>query len=641
CLILLFSGAVYYQSRLPLTGETTFAIGWIDRLRAGLGISLAEVLPEPQASLAQGIVLGIRSNIPPPVQANFVHTGTAHILAISGQNLSIVAGILVSFGIWLFGRRHYLYVWLALAVIWLYALLTGMQPPVVRGAIMASIFLIADLLGRQHSAFTALAFTGAIMVGVSPQVLGQASFQMSFMAMVGLIFIFPLFQSWGRKVVLDRLGESGIAVAAVNFVVDSLSVSLGAILAVWPLIAHYFGIISWVAPVATLFALPVLPGIIITGVLAGVVGLIVLPVAQVIAWLAWLFLSYMLLVVRVFSVVPFTRGIQIDSAFLWVYYSGLALIIWLTGKDVMLKLIERLKTGFEKSSSLFAKLPVKWLVPSLSVAAILVWITVFTVPDGNLHASFLDVGQGDASLFQRGSQQVLIDGGPTPEAITLGLGKEMPFWDRSIDLLILTHPHADHIAGLLEVLKRYQVNQVLYAGLDDKSPEYAEWLRLIREKNTNLTIAKAGQRITFGSGVVIEVLNPPTPFLTGIDSDEDNNGVVVRVGIGEVSFLITGDMQWEGEAELVTSRAELASTVLKVGHHGSATSTTDGFLGAVDPRLAVISVGKNNPYGHPTRQVLDRLTGRLRQENIYRTDESGTIDLITDGEKLWMRVEKK
>ena len=137
------------------------------------------------------------------------------------------------------------------------------------------------------------------------------------------------------------------------------------------------------------------------------------------------------------------------------------------------------------------------------------------------------------------------------------------------------------------------------------------------------------------------MLNPPTPFLTGIDSDEDNNGVVVRVGIGEVSFLITGDMQWEGEAELVTSRAELASTVLKVGHHGSATSTTDGFLGAVDPRLAVISVGKNNPYGHPTRQVLDRLTGRLRQENIYRTDESGTIDLITDGEKLWLKMEKK
>jgi len=641
CLIVFLSGAVYYHFRLPLEDESTATSEWIDRLRSSLSRILAEILPEPQASLAQGIILGMRDNIPPSVQADFARTGTAHILAISGQNLSIVAGILVGFGIWLFGRRHYFYVWLALGTIWLYALLTGMQPPVVRGAIMASIFLIADLLGRQHNAFTALAFAAAIMVGVSPNMLGNASFQMSFLAMVGLIFIFPVFQSFGRKIVTVKLGESGIAVSAANFIVDSFSVSLGAIMAVWPLIAHYFGIISWISPVATLFAVPALPGIIVIGTLAGVVGLVALPLAQVIGWIAWLFLSYMLLVVEMFTAVPFTKGVQIDTTFIWVYYSVLALISWLASdRSRMTKVGKWLKSAAVSSSDLISGLPVKWAVPSLSVIAILIWITVATLPDDRLHTSFLDVGQGDAILIQKGSRQVLVDGGPSPEAITLALGNEMPFWDRTIDLLILTHPHADHITGLLEVLKRYQVKQVLYAGLDDKSSFYAEWLKLIKENNISYTIARAGQQVTFGSGVIIKVLNPQALFLTGTESDIDNNGVVVRLEMGKMSFLITGDIMWEGESELVTSRADLTSTVLKVGHHGSSTSTRDGFLGVVNPGLAVIQVGKDNPYGHPTAEVLNRLKVKIGQANIYRTDESGTIDLITDGERLWMKVEK-
>ena len=130
CLAVFFWGAVYYEMRLPLAADSGLSIEWISRLRGNLAQVLSSLLPEPQASLAQGIILGIRENIPRSVQLDFAHTGTAHILAISGQNLSIFVGILVGFGIWLFGRRHYFYIWLALAALWLYSLLTGMQPPV-------------------------------------------------------------------------------------------------------------------------------------------------------------------------------------------------------------------------------------------------------------------------------------------------------------------------------------------------------------------------------------------------------------------------------------------------------------------------------------------------------------------------------
>ncbi len=637
---------LYPEIELLDSGQGFKPLEWIYSLRNRLSQTLAEVLPEPQASLAQGIILGMRGNIPPPLKDAFARTGTAHLLAISGLHLSIVAGILLSVGIWLFGRKRYLYVWLALGIIWLYALLTGLHPPIFRAAIMVSLFLVAELLGRQRSAIISLAFAAAVMVGISPQVLWTASFQLSFLAMVGLIFIFPPIRSLGRKAVNRTLGEDGAGVSIANFVTDSFSITLGAIIAVWPVVAYYFGIISLVALPATFLALSALPGIIVTGALAAGVGLIALPVAQVLGWLAWLFTSYMLLVVNGFSTLPLS-SIELNSAnttLIWVYYPTLAIALWLNSNrkklaGLMPETTGRLKSGIDKSSSLFSRLPRKYVIPPLLVASILASLAAATMPDNNLHVSFLNVGQGDAILVQKGNQQVLIDGGPSPQAVSLELGKRLPFWDRTIDLVILTHPSADHVTGLVEVLRRYEVKQVLYPDLIFESDIYDEWLNLIQEKDIKYTLAQAGQQINLGREVVIEVLNPQTPLLTGTQSDTDNNGVVLRISAGEVSFLLTADTMWETEFELITRRANLTSTVLKVGHHGSNTSTSPEFLAVVDPQLAVISVGEDNPHGHPTAEVMERLTEQVGSENIYRTDEHTTIEFITDGERLWVKVE--
>ena len=632
----IYSTMLYPEIEILETGKGFKPLEWVYSLRNRLSQTLAEVLPEPQASLAQGITLGIRGNIPSSLRTDFSHTGTAHLLAISGLHLTIIAGILLSIGMWLFGKKHYTYIWLALGIIWLYALLTGMHPPVVRGAIMASIFLTAELLGRQRSAFTALAFAAAIMVGISPQILWTASFQMSFVAMAGLIFLAPPFRAIGRKAVSATLGEDGAVVSIANIVTDSFSVTLGAIIAVWPLVAHYFGIVSLVAPLATLLALPALPGIIITGALAGGLGLIILPIAQVIAWLAWLFLSYMLLVVNVFAALPLSsiELSSVDTILIWVYYLALATAIWLNSNR------KKLTNPMPKAADFVSRLPKKWIIPPLLVVAILVSVAAATMPDDNLHISFLDVGQGDAILIQKGNQQVLVDGGPSPQAISLGLGSKMPFWDRTIDLMILTHPSADHVTGLVEVLQRYEVKQVLYPDLDFESDIYDEWLRVIEEKDIEHTLAQAGQQIDLGEGVVIKVLNPQTPLLTGTDSDIDNNGVVLHISMGEMSFLLTADTMGEAEWELIARRANLTSTVLKVGHHGSDTSTSLEFLAVVDPQLAVISVGAENRFGHPSDEVITRLEERIGSENIYRTDEQGTIELITDGQRLWVRLER-
>jgi competence protein ComEC len=335
---------------------------------------------------------------------------------------------------------------------------------------------------------------------------------------------------------------------------------------------------------------------------------------------------------------------SVGTTVIVAYYSALATAIWLSSNKRLGAQMSQaktwLKSGASKSTSLVSRLPKRWVMPPLLLIAILASVAAASMPDDNLRISFLNVGEGDAILIQKGNQQVLVDGGPSPQALTLGLGDKMPFWDRTIELVILTHPHSDHITGLVEVLQRYKVKQVLYPDLEHESPLYEEWLDLIKERDIKYTLAQAGQEVDLGDGVVMKVLNPQTPPLTDTESDIDNNGVVLRLSLGRVSFLLTADIEQAAESKLIEQRAELASTTLKIGHHGSDTSTTPQFLAVVDPKVAIISVGENR-YGHPSVEVMKRLEQRLGSENIFRTDEQGTIEFITDGERLWVKIKSK
>ncbi|OGO19462.1 MAG: DNA internalization-related competence protein ComEC/Rec2 [Chloroflexi bacterium RBG_16_50_9] len=638
----IYATILYPKVELLDTGHGFKPLTWVYSLRALLAENLGRVLPEPQASLAQGIVLGMRGNIPLSLNNDFARSGTTHLLAISGLNLSVMAGILLSIGLWFFGRRHYLYIWLALGAIWFYVLITGVHPPVVRAALMASLFLMAEFLGRQRSAIVALTFSAAIMVGISPYLLGDAAFQLSFLAMAGLIFIAPFFRDRGRRVVTAWWGEKGIGTPVASIASDTLSATMGAIIAVWPVVAYHFGIISLAAPLATLLALPALSGIIVIGTLAAVLGLVALPLAQVLGWVAWLFLSYMITVVGGLGSPP-ASSIEgtVSIAFVWGYYLVLALAVWLGHhRKIFTHLMSGAAARVRSAVGAFnLSRAIKWVVPPLAIIAVLISYTAATMPDGNLRVSFLDVGEGDAILIQKGSQQVIIDGGSSPQAISLALSGKMPFWDRAIELVVLTHTHQDHLAGLLEVLRRYQVKQVLYTRWDVESPAYQEWLRLIAELGVPVTTARAGQLLNLGDGVVVNVLSPQIAFL-GTESDIDNNSLVLRLSTGSISFLFTADIMNEAEWELISNRADLTSTVLKVAHHGSDTSTTPEFLAVVNPRVAVISVSADNRFGHPGDDVVSRLEQKLGVGNVYRTDRQGTIEFTTDGDRLWVSVAK-
>jgi competence protein ComEC len=323
--------SISYYPRIEVLdeGKGFKPLQWLYSFRESLSDSLAGALPEPQGSLAQGILLGIRSNVPYSVTQAFSRTGTAHILAISGLHISIIIGILLSFLILVFGKQRYIYIWLTFIAVWIYALLTGMHPPVIRAAIMGSLFLLAEYLGRQRSAITALAFAAAVMVGIQPQILWSVSFQLSFMAMLGLILFYPYFQSWGRKGIARLFEYRDRVIAIGNIVIDGFAVSLAAIIVVWPLVAYYFNIVSLVGVPATFLSLPALPAIIVTSALVAFVGLFAVFACQILGWVVWLFLSYLLLVVQGFDALPFS-SFQVSSIpvwLVWTYYIMLATVV--------------------------------------------------------------------------------------------------------------------------------------------------------------------------------------------------------------------------------------------------------------------------------------------------------------------------
>ena len=263
----------------------------------------------------------------------------------------------------------------------------------------------------------------------------------------------------------------------------------------------------------------------------------------------------------------------------------------------------------------------------LALVAVLAWVRL---PDGRLHVWFLDVGQGDAILIRTpDGKTILLDGGPSPSVLMSELGRRLPFWDRRVDLVILSHPDDDHISGLLPVLERYDVGQVMEPGWKVEAPPYRAWEGLIQGRSIRRTFPRAGARLDLGRGAWMTVLHPGYTWIKGSHADTNNNGLVIRLQMGKASFLFPADIEAEAERRLVSNRANLDCVVLKVPHHGADTSLSEGFLRAANPQVAVISVGRDNRFGHPAATTIARLhdAGVL----ILRTDELGSIELTTDG----------
>jgi competence protein ComEC len=256
---------------------------------------------------------------------------------------------------------------------------------------------------------------------------------------------------------------------------------------------------------------------------------------------------------------------------------------------------------------------------------------------GELRVSFLDVGQGDSALIQTpGGEEVLIDGGPYeagPRVIEALRGAGV----RQIDLLLGTHPHEDHIGGLMDVLREVPVKQALDPGYAHGTSLQRKYLELLKEKGVKTTRARRGQSYDLHGGVRLDILAPDDPLIKGTSADANNNSIVARLTYGSTAFLFTGDMEEEERGRLTqsVSPASLRAEVLKVAHHGSHNGTDREFLQLVQPRYAVISLARGNDYGHPHREAIEALEQSGAQ--ILRTDQRGTIVFTSNGSRVQLQ----
>lgn len=516
-----FVGTVSDSAEIELL-RRSWLFGFRDRLAGSLRTALAE----PQASLAEGLLLGLRSRMPDELRDAFSRTGTSHLLAVSGFNLAVVGGAVLAAAARALGRQRPFYLVVTVVIVWMYSALTGMQPPVLRAAIMFSLLLAGLWLGRPGGALSTLALAGAVMAGLDPGVLSDVSFQLSFAAVAGLIVVEPPLQRWGERVMPEGHWVSSI----LRPVFSSFAVGLAAIMAGLPLVVYHFGAVPLVGLPATVAASAFVTAATMTAAVTALLGLFWPAAAWAAGCVASFFLMCIVGVVEVFARWRFAsvEAGGLPSAVVWAYYL-VPLVLASRGslRAAAGAALASARRALGRLTDAAWRLPRKRTAGVLVLGACLVWMGFAALPGTRLQVSVLDVGQGDAILIiTPAGQQILIDGGPNPDTVCQRLGEKLPFWDKSLDMVVLTHCHDDHLAGLIGVLGQYGVGQVVESGFGG-GPLYREWLMQVQEQGIPWTIARAGLQIDLGEGIVLEVIHPLDELMEGTESEPNSNSLLL------------------------------------------------------------------------------------------------------------------
>jgi competence protein ComEC len=591
------------------TGEGSIVHAWAYALRTRMIRAVNQLLPDDQASLLTAMTLGERTGIPPQVSQAFLDSGTYHILAISGLNVSLLAGALL-FVLKALRIPLRLRALLSMGLITFYAALAGGSPSVVRAAVMADVYLLAVVLDREADPLNTLALSALALLLWQPLFLWDVGFQLTFIATWAIL----VSVNWQPVRSLPTPWRWGTA---------PLVLSAAAFLGTAPILAMNFHRLS---PVAILANLPIVP---LSGLLTGagmLFGLLAMAIPQLLglfAALIGLLIELMVNLAVWFARLPLA-SVQVfppSPAMTVCYYVALGASLFAAGRRWA-----------------------RWVALSAALA-LLVLIGGRLVADRwneRVRVTVIDVGQGDGILVELpGQRTILIDGGGLfDDRFDIGEHVVVPFllsrWIARVDLVVLSHPHPDHLNGLAAVLRRFSVGQVWDGGQGAASPSYLWFEEVLRHKRIPHKILQAGYRTSEFEPIEIAVLHPPTTLLRGSprgrSSDVNSNSLVLLLRYRDVRVLLPGDIEEEAERLLVDQGADLSAQVLKVPHHGGRTSSSLPFLERVRPTVAVVSAGYRNRFRHPHQETLERY--RAMGIELYRTDRHGAVTVTTDGRTI-------
>lgn len=564
---------------------------------------IAQAMAPEDAALLTGLLFGGYYGIRQEVVHDFAATGLIHILSVSGTHIALVAGVATWLGGWLGLRRSWSAGLAAVSIVF-YALFAGLSPPVVRSVVMGLIVLAAMILGREKDSPQALAVAALGMLAWQPGLIYDISFQLSFGAAAGLVL---LYEKTAR-----RLGFLP------PFVAKAVAVTASAQLGVLPFLAWYFNSFPLSSFLANVVIVPPIEAVVVLGLAGSLAGTLLPLLGKVLLMAAALLLGIVVKITALLAALPASSLYlpAVGTVGGTVYYLGLA---WGYGY---------LPPAFPSPAGLWRHQPYR---TGAALAVMIAAGFLYLYYPRPVQVHFIDVGQGDATLIVTPhGRAVLIDSGGSGEASDFDVGERVvvPYLKhygvRVLDYLVLTHGHRDHAGGAAGVAASIPVRSVMVAR-EGFTPAVQALVRTTGGRG--IIPAFAGQSITMD-----DVTFTITHAVGDIRSSSSNEASsVVRVAYGAHSFLITGDLEAQGEQAMLVRGCEPV-TVLKVGHHGSRTSSTGEFLRALAPEYAVISVGESNHFGHPHPDTLRRLTEL--NAKIYRTDRDGAMVFATDGTVL-------
>jgi competence protein ComEC len=604
----------------------------LERLRRAASAALAAAIPEPEAGLAAGIVIGLRDRVDRDLAADFTTVGASHVVAISGWNIAIVAATVAALAGRLGRRRRSIILVVAIVA---YVLFAGASASVVRAAAMAGVVLLARETGRAGRAAAALGWAAALLLIADPALVADPGFQLSSLATGGILAWASRLQGALGRVLGGRLPR---------WLAESLAVSLAAQAATLPVVLLVFGRLAIISPVINLLIVPLVAPAMAAAVIAllgGAVALVGGPagIATLAGLPAWALLTAMCAIIRTGAALPFA-SVTLGPPWTILAAAGAAVLPFAV---IAMARWHRRRGRARRPAAASDLLPrrgpgpasprvARLAIVGLAIAVGALSLVVAHRADGSTRITVLDVGQGDSILVEGGrGARMLIDGGPDPDRLLVELDRRLPPWDRRIDVLVLTHPHEDHVAGLPLLLERYRIGRIYETGMRGPGPGYAAFARDLagRVSPPHATLS-TGARISLDD-IRFRVLWPD-PGRVPREPPDAGRGIndVSIVLLGEVAgrrVLLTGDVEDDVDP-ILAARGLPPIDILKVAHHGSATASTPAFLDAVQPKVAIASAGAGNPYGHPARSTIERL--KATGAEVFRTDTDGSVQVTID-----------
>jgi competence protein ComEC len=592
--------AVLSTARIRRIGPTPDPMRRLaEGVRAAFGRSVRRVFPSRDAGLLMGLALGDTSRLDTGIEADFRAAGLSHLTAVSGENLAMfLAPIMGLLGLMQLGRKARFAV--GVGAVGFFVLLTGAEPSVLRAAAMTGLTLLGVFLGRPRSPAAILGAAVLILLAANPTLVYSIGFQLSVAATAGMALLAnPL------SVRLRFLPQS-LALAAAT--------TMAAQIGVGPLLLYHFGLVPLVSLPANLLAFPAVAPAMLLGLLSAAIASVVPPVGGGVALLARVPLRYLEALAHRLAHSPFP---SVTSPL-----GGMGEL--LIGFCVILGLAWILRSGIRPSR--------RTAVAAALILPVFVWSSALRAgPPASLTVTFFYVGQGDGALIRSpAGATILIDGGADLELVARKLSS---LGIRRLDMLVASHPHEDHVAGLAAVLVRFPVGLALDPGCRESAPAYADFLQAVDHAEVPVRHPRPGAEFTVGD-LELQVLGPSHCF-HGTNSDPNNDSLVLRLLANGASVLFSGDAEEPAQSEMLKDEApHLTAAVLKVPHHGGATTLTQ-FFQSVHAGVAGVSVGPNR-YGHPVPEILAELAREGMR--VFRTDRDGDVTVVFKGGDILVRT---